>query len=120
MAEAVHAAVGAAMHAVKGEAAAELRQSLHAHLGAELRGTQLSGAAPALAAEVAADVHGVRAQLEEKLEGTAAAVAQLQGAQQEAQQAQQALMASQADALRQQISAVHEAVPHHDRSELLP
>jgi len=47
-------------------------------------------------------------------------VAQLQGAQQEAQQAQQALMASQADALRQQISAVHEAVPHHDRSELQP
>ena len=34
LAEAVQAAVGAAMHAVKGEAAAELRQSLHAHLGA--------------------------------------------------------------------------------------
>ena len=29
------------MHAVKGEAAAELQQSLQAHLGAELRGTQL-------------------------------------------------------------------------------
>ena len=65
-------------------------------------------------------MHGVRAQLEEKLEGTAAAVAQLQGAQQEAQQAQQAQIASQADALRQQISAVHEAVPYHNRSELQP
>ena len=41
VAEAVQAAVGAAMHAVKGEAAAELQQSLQAHLSAELRGTQL-------------------------------------------------------------------------------
>ena len=61
------------MHALKGEAAAELRQSLHAHLSAELHNADFRRSAPA-----AVDLHGARAELE----------ARLQGAQLEAQQAQ--------------------------------
>ena len=94
--EAVHAAVGVAMQSAKSDAATEIRSSLHA---------QLREALPALANELRGAGGGGGGGGELSVQMQAQIEAQLQ----DARQAQQGI-ASQADAMRQQLASMQESV----------